>query len=120
MNHRHNGYHHAHLKELQRILACSEDSQHQFQREINHPNSLTAELIVLSNSGGGRIFIGVEDNRRISLRQLIQQNVHLSDFHIGWRITGNFYAGCRLPNSKRRIWNHRCIGSLARSRTKNG
>ena len=55
-----------HLEELQRILACGEDSQHQFKREINHLDSLAAELVALSNSGGGRILIGVEDDGRIS------------------------------------------------------
>ena len=54
------------LEELQRILACGEDSQHQFKREITHPDSLAAELVALSNSGGGRIFIGVADDGRIS------------------------------------------------------
>ena len=54
------------LEELQRILACGEDSQHQFKREINHLDSLAAELVALSNSGGGRIFVGVQDDGRIS------------------------------------------------------
>lgn len=55
-----------HLEELQRLLAGGEDSQHQFKREITHPDSLAAELVALSNSGGGRIFIGVADDGRIS------------------------------------------------------
>ena len=55
-----------HLEELQRLLAGGEDSQHQFKREITHPDSLAAELVALSNSGGGQIFVGVEDDGRIS------------------------------------------------------
>ena len=55
-----------HLEELRRILACGEDSQHQFKREITHLDSLAAELVAQSNSGGGRIFIGVEDDGSIS------------------------------------------------------
>jgi len=54
------------LEELQRILAHGEDSQHQFKREITHIDSLTAELVALSNSGGGRILVGVEDGGSIS------------------------------------------------------
>ena len=53
-------------QKLSRTLCAGEDSQHQFKRHITHLESLAAELVAMSNSGGGRIFIGVEDDGRIS------------------------------------------------------
>lgn len=51
--------------ELQQILINGEDSKHQFKREISNLNSLAAELVAFSNSGGGHIFIGIDDNATI-------------------------------------------------------
>lgn len=48
-------------KELLEILECGEDSRHQFKADVRNPESLAAELTAFSNSGGGRIFIGVDD-----------------------------------------------------------
>lgn len=42
-------------KDLQEILHAGEDSQHQFMQEISHADSLAAELVAMSNSGGGQI-----------------------------------------------------------------
>lgn len=52
--------------ELFTILAQGEDSQHQFKKNINNAESLSAEMVAFSNSKGGQIFIGVEDNGIIS------------------------------------------------------
>lgn len=66
-------------QELSRILCAEEDSQHQFKRHITHLESLGAELVAMSNNGDGRIFIGLENDGRISgitpeqVRQFNQQ-----------------------------------------------
>jgi ATP-dependent DNA helicase RecG len=52
--------------ELFTILAQGEDSQHQFKKNINNAESLSAEMVAFSNSKGGQIFIGIEDNGGIS------------------------------------------------------
>ncbi len=51
--------------ELFTILAQGEDSQHQFKKNVNNAESLSAEMVAFSNGKGGQIFIGVEDNGNI-------------------------------------------------------
>jgi len=48
--------------ELLRQLALGEDSRHQFKRDATNVDSIAAELAAFSNSGGGQLFIGVEDD----------------------------------------------------------
>jgi len=50
------------ISELLDIVARGEDSQHQFKANFTNVNSLAAELVALSNSGGGTLFIGVGDD----------------------------------------------------------
>jgi len=52
--------------ELLTILAQGEDSQHQFKKNINNDESLSAEMVAFSNGKGGQIFIGVKDKGVIS------------------------------------------------------
>ncbi|MDR1061540.1 MAG: putative DNA binding domain-containing protein [Clostridiales bacterium] len=47
--------------ELAQILASGEDSKHQFKSDFRSPDQLAAEIVAFANSGGGRIFIGVDD-----------------------------------------------------------
>ena len=47
--------------ELLEIAARGEDSRHQFKRDATNAASLAAEMVAFSNSGGGAIFIGVDD-----------------------------------------------------------
>jgi len=49
------------LSELKQIISRGEDSQHQFKEDIRNGDSLAGELVALSNSRGGRIFIGVSN-----------------------------------------------------------
>lgn len=46
-------------------LALGEDSQRQFRRNLHHADTLAAELVAFSNSGGGHLFIGVSDEGQI-------------------------------------------------------
>lgn len=75
--------------ELIDILSRGEDSGHQFKLNINNASGLAAEIVAFSNAGGGRIFIGVNDEGSVHglssadvgrLNQLIanaaSQNVH--------------------------------------------
>ena len=41
--------------ELLQILARSEDSRHQFKRDLANPDGVAAELAAQANSGGGAI-----------------------------------------------------------------
>jgi ATP-dependent DNA helicase RecG len=47
-------------------LARGEDSQHQFKQNITHSNSLTAEMVAMANTQGGKLIIGVNDNGEIT------------------------------------------------------
>jgi ATP-dependent DNA helicase RecG len=48
--------------ELIEIIARGEDSKHQFKADVTNVNSLAAEMVAFSNSGGGYIIIGVADD----------------------------------------------------------
>ena len=49
-------------QELLGIIANGEDSKHQFKATINNVNSLASEMAAFSNSRGGHILIGVNDD----------------------------------------------------------
>tara|TARA_R110001583_G_scaffold87175_1_gene227790 strand:- start:7488 stop:8648 length:1161 start_codon:yes stop_codon:yes gene_type:complete len=48
--------------ELIDILSRGEDSRHQFKADITNVDALAAEIVSFSNTAGGRIFIGVNDD----------------------------------------------------------
>ncbi|WP_018416828.1 RNA-binding domain-containing protein [Teredinibacter turnerae] len=48
--------------ELIDILSRGEDSRHQFKADITNVDALAAEIVSFSNTSGGRIFIGVNDD----------------------------------------------------------
>lgn len=48
--------------ELLAIIANGEDSRHQFKATIKHAEALAAEMAAFSNSNGGYILIGVNDD----------------------------------------------------------
>jgi len=52
--------------ELLAIIARGEDSKHQFKANVTNGDSLAEEMIAFSNSGGGTIFIGVNNNGTFS------------------------------------------------------
>ena len=52
--------------ELLETIARGEDSRHQFKRTITNPDALAAELAAFSNSGGGTLLIGVNDDGSIA------------------------------------------------------
>ncbi|MBF8276733.1 MAG: putative transcriptional regulator [Candidatus Brocadiaceae bacterium] len=52
--------------ELLEIIGRGEDEANQFKADIHNVDSLAAEMVAFSNSGGGRIFIGVADDGRIA------------------------------------------------------
>ncbi|MBF0154141.1 MAG: putative DNA binding domain-containing protein [Magnetococcales bacterium] len=48
--------------ELTERLALGEDSRHQFKADVKNDTALAAEMMAFANSGGGHLFIGVDDN----------------------------------------------------------
>ena len=52
--------------DLLQTLARGEDSRHQFKRDLANPDGVAAELAAMANSGGGTLFIGVDDDGSIS------------------------------------------------------
>lgn len=53
-------------KALSAIIACGEDSRHQFKRDCTQVESLAAELAAFANMGGGQLLVGVSDNGNIT------------------------------------------------------
>lgn len=49
------------ITELIEIISRGEDSRHQFKQNFHNVDSLAAEIVAFSNSGGGMIIIGVDD-----------------------------------------------------------
>jgi ATP-dependent DNA helicase RecG len=52
--------------ELLEIIARGEDGKHQFKTNITNPDALAAEMVAFSNSEGGTIFIGVNNDGSIN------------------------------------------------------
>lgn len=52
--------------ELIEIISRGEDSRHQFKADFTNPDSLAAEIVAFSNSGGGQIFVGVNDDGTVT------------------------------------------------------
>ncbi len=48
--------------ELIDILSRLEDSRHQFKENFTNADALAAEIVAFSNTAGGKIFIGVQNN----------------------------------------------------------
>ena len=53
-------------KTLLETIACGESSRVQFKADFKTPNKLAAELVAFSNSDGGQILLGVNDDCSIS------------------------------------------------------
>ncbi len=54
------------ITELLEIINRGEDSKHQFKSNVTNAISLAQEMVAFSNSGGGKIFIGVDDTGDIA------------------------------------------------------
>jgi ATP-dependent DNA helicase RecG len=52
--------------DLWQVLARGEDSCHQFKRDATNADGMAAELAALANSGGGTVFLGVDDDGSIA------------------------------------------------------
>ena len=52
--------------ELLQRIALGEDSRLQFKRTVTHPDALATELVAFSNSGGGTLLLGVNDDGSIA------------------------------------------------------
>lgn len=51
---------------LLRQLAHGEDSRRQFKRDVTNADALAAELAAFANSGGGQLFLGVNDDGSVA------------------------------------------------------
>jgi len=52
--------------EIMQVLARGEDSYNQFKRDVTNIDALAIEIIAFSNTLGGRIFIGVNDDGTVT------------------------------------------------------
>lgn len=74
--------------DLLRQLALGEDSRRQFKRDVTSADALAAELAAFANSGGGTLYIGVNDDGSVaglsasSLRRLNQLLSNVASQHV--------------------------------------
>ncbi len=61
--------------ELIEIISRGEDSKNQFKADFNNVNEITAEMVAFSNSGGGKIIIGVDD-KSLNVHGLSKEAIH--------------------------------------------
>ncbi len=54
------------IEELVAVARRGEDSRHQFKRDVTNDVSLGQEMVAFSNSGGGNLFVGVDDDGTFS------------------------------------------------------
>ncbi|BDD05983.1 AlbA family DNA-binding domain-containing protein [Aureibacter tunicatorum] len=47
---------------LQHHVQYGEGQHTEFKRKVNHPEKIIKEIVAFANSGGGRLFLGVDDN----------------------------------------------------------
>lgn len=52
--------------ELIAAINRGEDSRHQFKSDFTNADALAAEIVAFSNTAGGRIFVGVQDDGTVS------------------------------------------------------
>jgi ATP-dependent DNA helicase RecG len=64
--------------EIVTILAQGEDSFHQFKKDVNNAVALSQELVAYSNTGGGKIVVGVAENaeKKAEIIGLSSQDLH--------------------------------------------
>jgi len=51
--------------EIIELISRGEDSRTQFKRDVTNPESLAGDLVAFSNSKGGRIVVGVDDQGNV-------------------------------------------------------
>ncbi len=54
------------LPTLQSQIALGEDSKRQFKRDMTNADALAAEMAAFSNSEGGVIYLGVDDDGKLT------------------------------------------------------
>jgi ATP-dependent DNA helicase RecG len=52
--------------ELLETIARGEDSRHQFKKNVTNDDALAADMVAFSNGSGGSMFIGVDDDCRVT------------------------------------------------------
>lgn len=53
------------LREIKRMVYGGENAHVEFKRKINHPEKVIREVVAFANSGGGHLFVGVDDDKTI-------------------------------------------------------
>lgn len=54
------------MREIKRLVFGGENEQVEFKRKINHPEKVIREVVAFANTGGGHLFVGVDDDGTIT------------------------------------------------------
>ena len=53
------------MREIKRLIFGGENEHVEFKRKINHPEKVIREVVAFANTGGGHLFVGVDDDKSI-------------------------------------------------------
>ncbi len=53
------------MREIKRLIFGGENEYVEFKRKVNHPEKVIREVVAFANTGGGHLFVGVDDDGSI-------------------------------------------------------
>lgn len=65
------------LQEVTRLAQKGEGLHIEFKKKASHPEKIVREIIALSNTDGGYLMIGVDDDKTVSGQRYIEEDVYV-------------------------------------------
>lgn len=65
------------LQEVARLAQQGEGLHIEFKKKVSHPEKIVREVIALSNTDGGYLFIGVDDDKTVSGQRYVEEDVYV-------------------------------------------
>ena len=84
------------LTDAQQLIAQGEGHQIEFKLKAKHPDRIIREIVAFSNSKGGHLFIGVDDDGSI-----IADSKMLKKPIMSWKKRCRSYVGLKLNMNTR-------------------
>ena len=69
--------------ELQRLIKGGETEQVEFKQKADHPDKVVKELVAFANTAGGHLFIGVDDNGKVTGVKDAEEKIYAMEHAIG-------------------------------------
>jgi len=65
--------------ELRKLIESGENQYLEFKKKADHPDKIVREMVAFTNSGGGLLLLGVEDNGRISGLKYPEEDLYVME-----------------------------------------